>query len=65
MATVIATNGATTTKVESSGITRKHLLPLCPVDYIGVDYKIDLQEIKQKKYPLSMKLAALETIHTL
>jgi hypothetical protein len=48
MATVIGINGTTMTKVDFSGRTRKHLLPPCHVDYIGVDYKIDfLQEIKE------------------
>jgi hypothetical protein len=45
----------------------KLLLPLCPLNYIGVDYKLDLlQELKKRDTDRSvMKLAALEAIYTL
>jgi hypothetical protein len=45
----------------------KLLLSLCPLNYIGVDYKLDLlQELKKRDTDLSvMRLAALEEIYTL
>jgi hypothetical protein len=45
----------------------KLLLPLCPLNYIGVDYKLDLlQELKKRDVARSvMRLAALEAIYTL
>jgi hypothetical protein len=45
----------------------KLLLPLCPSDYIEVDYKIDLsQEIKKRdRDQVVKKLASSETINTL
>jgi hypothetical protein len=45
----------------------KLLLPLCPLNYIGVDYKLDLlQELKKRNTDQSvMRLAALEGIYTL
>jgi hypothetical protein len=45
----------------------KRLLPCCPLNYIGVDYKVDLlQQLKKRDTDRSvMRLAALEAIHTL
>jgi hypothetical protein len=37
------------TKVDYSGRTRKYLLPPCPVDYIGVDYKNRLSSRNKTK----------------
>jgi hypothetical protein len=45
----------------------KLLLPLCPLKYIGADYKLDLlQELNKRDTDRSvMRLAALEAIYTL
>jgi hypothetical protein len=44
----------------------KLLLPLCPLNYTGVDYKLDLlQELKKDMDRSLMRLAALEAIYTL
>jgi hypothetical protein len=53
-------NGTTNTKAYPT--ERKKLLsPLCPLNYIEVDYKIDLlQEIKKKRYrPSSNKTSSI------
>jgi hypothetical protein len=54
-------------KYVSQAEKEKFLLPLCPLNYIGVDYKLDLlQELKKRDTDRSVvRLAALEAIHTL